>query len=432
MRRAWWLAAGAIATIGCATAFEDLDGVFQGSPDHPAIQYGALPSHDPVADLNRKLQAGEAELKFEDTSGYLRPLLEALHVPIESQIVAFAKTSVQRQRINPFNPRTLFFNDSVVVGWVHGGFIEVAAQDPEQGIVFYTLDQQSPAGDQKMKIAGRPQLVAGRGCLSCHVSYATLGVPGMLLRSVFPAPDGNALYQAGSYVTDHRSPVEQRFGGWFVTGNPGPNRHLGNAVLTNIEAPESMVTDETLHVQSLQGKFDTGYYLSPYSDLAALMVFDHQMEMMNLMVRVGWEARYALYEGQHGGATTPERLRQAVEALVDYMLFVEEAPLAGRMEGSSGFAAKFSATGPRDSQGRSLRQLDLERRLMRYPCSYMIYTSTFDALPGEAKRAIYQRMWQILSGQEHGGKYARLLPEDRRAVLEILRETKPGVAEYFR
>jgi hypothetical protein len=200
-----------------------------------------------------------------------------------------------------------------------------------------------------------------------------------------------------------------------------------------------MVTPETLNLDTLKGKFDTDAYLSPYSDIVALMVFEHQMRMMNLFTRLGWQTRYAL---SPQGASKPGRnpkgldfnqkyLGDTVNDLVDYMFFVDEAPLANRIQGTSGFAEKFSGEGPHDSQGRSLRQLDLERRLMRYPCSYMIYSEAFDALPAEARDAVYQRMWQILSGKDNRAKYARFSVTDRQAVVQILRETKKDLPNYF-
>jgi hypothetical protein len=249
----------------------------------------------------------------------------------------------------------------------------------------------------------------------------------MMVRSRFTAPDGMPQLIYGGYATDHRSPLEERWGGWYVSGTAGGARHMGNAMVADGN-PESMVSEQTLHVKSLQDKFETAGYLSPHSDIAALMVFDHQMHMTNLLTRVGWEIRSALYDKRRDLAA---RLRDCARELVDYLLFVDEAPLAGRIEGTSGFAAKFAAGGPRDRQGRSLRQLDLERRLLRYPCSYMIYTEAFDSLPAEAKAAIYRRMWRILSGDEKGAKYTRLSLADRQAIVENLRETKKGLPDYF-
>ena len=181
---------------------------------------------------------------------------------------------------------------------------------------------------------------------------------------------------------------------------------------------------------SLDGKFDLKTYLSPYSDIVALMVLEHQTHMTNLLTRVGWEARLAAAE--RGNPDAAARMREAAADLVDYLLFVDEAPFAGSIRGSSGFAEKFSAQGPRDSKGRSLRQLDLDRRLMKYPCSYMIYTRAFDALPPDARNAVYQRMWQVLSGRETSKKYATLSRADRQAVVEILRDTKKDLPAFFR
>lgn len=371
---------------------------------HPAIQYAVRPTHDPMADLKRQVEEGEVQLTFDGPSGYLRALLEALHVPIESQVVVFLKDSVQSARINAHNPRTIFFNDSVVVGWVRGGFIEIASEDPDSAMIFYTL-VQTPSD--------KPVFTRRVDCLSCHRSYATSGVAGTLIRG------------AGRYIIEQSVPLEQRWGGWYVTGTLGSIRHAGNVDVDRLF--ESPPPTNTLNLQSLDGKFDTTGYLSPYSDIAALLVFDHQMRMMNLLSRIGWEVRIAEYDGGDAAAVA----RETANEVVDYMLFVGEAPLSDTVEGSSGFAEKFAAQGPRDQKGRSLRQLDLKQRLMRYPCSYMIYTPTFEGLPAEAKDAIYRRMWEVLSGHEKDARYDRMSADDRRAIVEILRDTKKDLPPYF-
>jgi hypothetical protein len=427
MRRAALIAALIPFTV--AAALGDLEGVFSPDIDHPAIQYTTRPVTDPVSQLNLKIRQGEVHLKFDDSQGYLRSVLEALNVPIESQMVVFSKTSVQMVRINPSNPRSLFFNDSVAVGWVRGGpIVELATEDPKQGVIFYTLDE---------KPTDRPQFTRNDECLSCHESYSSLGVPGMLVRSVFPGPSGAPVRKFGDYITDHRSPFAQRWGGWYVTGLTGSIPHLGNAVVIDAAKPQAVLTRQSLNLESLRGKFDTDGYLSPYSDIVALMVFEHEMHMMNLFTRVGWEVRFSLYQDQtnqspsNGHDATARLVRDASRELVDYMLFVDEALLTSKIQGTSGFAEKFSIEGPGDSKGRSLRQFDLEHRLMRYRCSYMIYSEAFDGLPDEVKKAIYQRMWQILSGREISEKYARLSLVERKAIVEILRETKKGLPDYF-
>jgi hypothetical protein len=228
---------------------------------------------------------------------------------------------------------------------------------------------------------------------------------------------------AAAYTTDHRSPFEIRWGGWFVTGTHTASRHMGNAVASDPTDPAAMITPATVRVTSLEGRFDMTGYLSPHSDIVALLVLEHQVQAFNLMTRAGWEARI--------GADAGRPLEQAAAELVDYLLFVDEAPLPGPIAGPTSFASAFSAQGPRDSRGRSLRELDLHRRLLKYPCSYLIYSAQFDALPAAAKAAVYARMWEVLSGRESAARYSVLTEADRRAILEILRETKRDLPTYF-
>jgi len=419
-----WKAGVAAIALGGAVAVVagQLDQqAFKGTLDHPAIQYATRPLRDPVARLNREMADGRIQLPFEPRSGFLRGVLRALDVPVESQIVAFSKTSLQSPRITPENPRTMFFNDSVAVAWVNGGFIELAATDPEQGINFYTL----PFDGQI-----QPRFVHQTVCLSCHESFTSFDVPGLLVKSVFASRDGSAMYRFGSYIPDHRTPFAERWGGWYVTGDSGAIRHMGNAILADESTGRPPGNNETPDVQTIRMRLDTTAYLSPYSDVAALMVFNHQTRMTNLLIRVGWEFRVAGY-GRSGVLETTGPLREMVNELVDYLLFVDEAVLPARVRGSSGFAEKFSAAGPRDRNGRSLRQLDLGRRLLKYPCSYMIYAEAFDGLPAEARAAIYARMWEVLSGGDRSPQYARLSRSDRQAIVEILRDTKKGLPDYF-
>jgi hypothetical protein len=366
---------------------------------HPAIQYATKPTTDPIAQLNQKIQSGRVVLKFEGVSGYLRSLLDVLHVPIDSQVAVFARDSVQAARITPRNPRTIFFSDSIAVGWVRGGFIEIASQDPQQGTVFYTLE---PIATDK------PVFTRTDNCLACHYTYATAGVPGMLVRS------------AGQYRVDQNIPLEERWGGWYVTGQVGSIRHMGNVEIDKLF--DSSRPADTFNLRSFEGKFDTVGYLTTSSDVAALMVFEHQMHMMNLLSRIGWEVR----TGEPSVS-----IQDAAAEVVDYMLFIEEAEIPNRIQGSTNFAEAFAAQGPHDEKGRTLRQLALDRRLMRYPCSYMIYSSQFQSLPAEAKAAIYQRMWRILSGQEKAPGYSRLSAADRLAIVEILKSTKKELPDYF-
>jgi hypothetical protein len=247
----------------------------------------------------------------------------------------------------------------------------------------------------------------------------------LTLRSVSVAKDGLPGAQFGRDTPDDRMPFRQRWGGWYVTGTHGSMRHMGNA----IGAGRDTTAAGALNRTSLDGAFDPRGYLSAQSDIAALMVFQHQVRMTNLITRVGWDARLAAHEHRLDLAKGP--MRDAIVEFVDYLLFVEEEPLTDPVAGASGFAALFSAQGPKDGQGRSLRQLDLQRRLLRYPCSYMIYSPAFRALSDDLRQAIYGRMWEVLSGRDANPKYARLAAPDRRAVAEILRGTLADLPAVF-
>ncbi len=406
-------------------------GKFAESYDHPAIRYSTTTSRDPVALLSSQVENGRTQLSFDPDHGYLGSVLAALRVPLESQVVVFSGTSSQAALINARNPRALYFNDAVAVGWVRGSdTLEIAAIDPAQGAVFYTLDQRP---------ADRPALRRNdQACLLCHLTGDTRGVPGLVVMSVFSVPDEKDKYSyASGTFSDHRSSFTERWGGWYVTGTLPQVRHLGND--TNMSVPNRRAS-AARSLQSLSGLFDLRGFVSPHSDVAALMVLEHQATMSNLITRTGWEARVAdqattqrtpLPSAPAGPSASADQVRDAAIELVDYMLFVDEAPFAGTIAGSSAFAQTFAAQGPRDRKGRSLRQLDLTHRLMRYPCSYLIYSSAFEAMPPLAKKAVYERLWSVLSGQETATPYARLSREDRTAIVEILLDTKEGLPEAF-
>ncbi len=398
---------------------------FPGSVDDPAISYSTRPVTDAVSGLARRLEAGTLNPPFEIGSGYLRAVLGELDVPIESQVLVFTKTGIQGGLTGPRNPRALYFNDSVVVGYIRGApWLEFASHDPQQGVIFYTLQQSAMLGMPLKRAA----LLRPAQCLACHQSFTSLDVPGMLVRSNFSAPNGSVLRQLGSFDVDHRTPFADRWGGWYATGTHGRMRHLGNAVVENVDKADASVNAGTLNQRSLGQRFDSTGYLSAHSDIVALMVFEHQMHAINLITRVGWEIRAAQADNRLDLAAGP--LADAVNELAEYLLFVDEAPLASAIEGTTQFAASFSAKGPQDSKGRSLRQLDLRTRLMRYPCSYMIYTAAFDGLPAEGRSAVYRQMWRMLSGRASGGRY-KTSPQDRRAIVEILRDTKKDLPDYF-
>ena len=376
---------------------------FPGTIDqHPSINYDGGALTDAVTVLKRDVDAGGATLSFEGRQGFLRSVLDKLSVPVESQVLLFSKTGIQRDYTSPERPRALYFNDRVIVGYIPGApVLEMASHDARQGVIFQTLEQ-SPL----VRFA-RPDR-----CLSCHLSANSMEVPGVLVRSMFTAPDGRTMPSLGSFITDHRTPLNQRWGGWYVTGTHGGARHLGNAMITDAARPDAAIGEGTLNRSQLPDRVDAAAYPRSTSDIAALMVFDHQGHAINLLTRIGWETRIAAAEGRLDFSTG--ELRDLAQQVADYFAFAGEATLSDAVTGTAEFARVFAAAGVRDRKGRSLRELDLHTRLFKYRCSYMIYSPAFDALPREARTAVLERLAEQITDRD---------------TIEILDDTKPGWRE---
>ncbi len=390
--------------------------------DHPAIEYDAGPFADPIARLAEAVASGAATLDYDDRFGYLPSLLDRLDIRVDSQVLVFSKTSFQAEKISPRHPRAIYFNDDVAVGIVHDAdVIELTAFDARHGGVFYTLD----AGH-----SGQPRFARPTGCLRCHQGPATLGVPGPYVGSVSTSASGRPDFRLGTVVTDHRTPFEERWGGWYVTGTHGTLRHRGNVVARDPTSGAGLVDAANRNLTTLVRFIDPGDYLAPTSDLIALMTLEHQTHMINLFTRVAWEARIAEHDGLLHETEAGAR-RRSVEEIVRYMLFADEAPLTDQLHGVSSFTDTFPARGPRDGRGRSLRDFDLQTRLFRYPLSYMVYSHLFDGLPDPVRASVYERLFEVLTGDAPTDRFDRLSAQNRQAILEILRETKPGVPEYW-
>jgi hypothetical protein len=409
-----------IVALGLTAVLAQGTGVWV-SRDHPAIHYSSRPPRDAIVQLNQTIAKGDVTLAFDALPrGYLASVLKAFDISLSSQTLVFSENSLQRAHISKGTPRAIYFNDTVAVAWAKGAdTIEATALDATQGVHFYSIPQTRGT---------KPQFIRRNAdCLQCHLLPQTHGVPGVLTMSVLPLSDNKNDYAQG-WEVDHRTPIEDRWGGWFVTGAQVPAKHLGNVPVLHV--PRSYVrADVAPRLTSGSEAFDTTAYLTPHSDVVALIVLNHQTRMVNLLTRLGWQSRIAAHDAK--GGAVPPHVRDTAHELVDYMLFVDEAPLPSPVRGASSFTKDFPSKGPRDSKGRSLRDLDLTRRLLRYPCSYMIYTGAFDALPPATLAVVYERMWAILSGAVTDADYAKLSLADRRAIIEILLETKSGLPAYF-
>lgn len=403
--------------------------------DRPPINYRDSTPDNCISRLQAGLDSGLQTLTFDTEHGYLKAVLASLSVPVESQMLVFSKTSLQRHRISPRTPRALYFNDDVYVGYCQSGdVLEVSAVDSQLGTVFYTLDQESsdePRFERRVD-----------NCLICHSSSRTGGVPGHVVRSLFVDAGGQPLFSAGSRSVDHTTPMKDRWGGWYVTGTHGSQSHVGNLITHTKRVSEPVDNSQGHNVEDLSARFRVNRYLTPHSDIVALMVMEHQTLVHNRLTNAGHETRKALHYEQtmnealgnepgHRLESTTRRIHSAGDDLVEALLLVDEAPLSSAIRGTSGYAELFVKSGKRDKQERSLRDFDLNTRLFRYPCSYLIYSEAFDTLPAEMREYVWHRLWEVLTSEEPDKKFAYLSSTDRVAIVEILRDTKTGLPDYW-
>ena len=418
---------GWICVLVCGAAGDARTATAADEFEQPPIRYSESCPDNVVSRLQAALQRGETQLGWDESQGYLPALLRELKISPATQMLVFSKTSLQRDRISPRTPRAIYFNDDVYVGYcVDGETIEAAVADPALGAVFYTLaqvDGQSPRLERQT-----------HRCLQCHVVSDSTPIPGFLVRSLFTSPSGQPILSEGSHRVDHATPIADRWGGWYVTGTHGEQTHLGNQLVRDRKAPRPWTNEAGHNLVDLSDRLRTENYLTPQSDIVALMVFEHQTHVHNLIAQANFAVRQAMYyeaalnnalgePEDHRLESTTRRIASAGDKLVAGLLFAGEAPLTHSIVGTSAFTDEFQQAGPRDSQGRSLRDLDLTTRLFKYPCSYLIYSPAFDALHPAMKSYVAKRFRDILAGQG-GADFAHLTAADRQAIAEILYQTK--------
>jgi hypothetical protein len=409
---------------------------FDGDP----INYSTAKLNDPISQLQERIDSGQLQLKFDKEFGYLKSLLKVLKVPASSQGLVFSKTSFQRPRISPSTPRAIYFSDNAYIGWVQGGdVLEISSVDPQLGAIFYSLDQEKtdrPIFERRFE-----------SCMICHSSSLGQRVPGHLVQSIYPRYDGRPIKGTPRLRVDHTSPFAQRWGGWYVTGTHGKQRHLGNLIIDDQNQLDNLNLNKLnlengANLTSLADRFDTKPYLLPHSDMVALLVLEHQAQMHNALTAANFEARRALHDEAQArkivigketklSPVTELRLSKTADALVKWMLFADEAKFSGPIKGTSGFAQGFSRNAPRDSAGRSLRDFDLKTRLFKYPCSYLINSLSFDQLPGPLLDRVYMRLWQVLIGKEKTLAHRNLSVADRTAIRTILIATRKDLPAYW-
>ncbi|GAA4431385.1 hypothetical protein GCM10023155_25110 [Bremerella cremea] len=381
------------------------------------IQYSDATPDTVISRLQKEIEAGNHVLPAEGEQGYLKALLQYLDVPESSQMLTFLKSSLQRPLIEPQNPRALYFGDDAYVGYVPGGIIELIVPDPRLGMVFYTLDDHDGAPRIQRQVSR---------CMTCHASSRTKNIPGLQIRSMYTDPSGEPVLSAGSFRTDHSSPLETRWGGWFVSGTHGEVEHLGNMQLPNKKRPRQKVVNTSgTNVTDLAKFTDLSKNLTADSDLVALMVFEHQMDAHNWMVRANYAYQIDLHRGESEAVTA--QWKKEADALVEHLLLLSEAKLPYPVQGTSNFANEFSQRGNLSANGHSLREFDLKTRMFKYPCSYTIESQLFRSLPKPVRQYTLEKIQGALASPEEFGweePLARYTPEQRAVAAQIVRQAE--------
>jgi hypothetical protein len=427
-RNIFWLVLS-VSLLGAARSRSQENEEYEQSP----INYSHAEPRDAVARLKTRIAAGELKFSGDDRDVF-KALLREMRVPIESQILVFSKTSFQRGRINPDHPRALYYSDDCYLGWAPGGLAEVATIDPELGPVFYSFD---PRG---FSAGAKTEFKRDADCMGCHGGSYVRGIPGVFARSVYPDENGEPLLRQGTQVVDYRTPFEERWGGWYVTGRHGKALHRGNAFAS--EKGDQLVFDPSRGANrtNLASFFDTRDYLAPGSDIVSLMVFEYQTAAQNALTRAGLTCRRMLdyqkrLERDLGERVNEEPHYDSVKSVfessardvVDALLFKDEAPIPDGVSGSASFQTAFAANAPRAKDGSSLKDLLVAGHLFKNRCGYLIYSDLFMKLPGQLKERIYPRLANALRADHPDPRYAYIGTEERERIVGILRQTHPDL-----
>jgi len=386
--------------------------------DMAPLRYSDTRAEDSLTRLAAELASGARKVEGGTGLDRLKFILKELKIPEESQVLVFSKTSLQIALIHPKNPRALFFSEDAYVGYVPGGAIEAIVQDPVLGPVFYVIE---PDGPQGLKIQRDTSL-----CMSCHGTTRTEGVPGMQVRSVFPNADGHPLLAMGTTNVTHETPLQERWGGYYVTGRSS-TPHLGNRTYEEGQPENPKPSDLT----DLRDMINVSRYPRATSDIVALMVLEHQCRMHNLLNAGAMQYRRAYYISRAiDPASEPDQgsagrvADGAAEKIVECLFFKDEAKPGEDLVGGEEFQKAFTARYPKTAAGDSLADFQLYDRIFKNRCSFMVYSRTFAELPQRVKEAVLTKMKNVLAGQDAG--YDWLRESERKRISAILGDTLPG------
>ena len=380
--------------------------------DQPPHSYWQRPLTDRFTRLKTEIEAGRLTLDTRDEKTFLASLLRALDIPVTSQMLVFSTTSLQLRLITPANPRALFFNEDVYVGYIPGGRIEVVSVDRDLGGIYYIMDIPRGAEPLRAERSNR--------CMNCHAAEDTAGVPGLVIKSVMPGVTGGSLDSYRRGQTGHGVPLAERFGGWYLTGTQGFTGHLGN--LLGRLTPQGM-TKIPLEPGT---RFDFARYPVATSDILPQLLHEHQIGFVNRAVAASYRTRALGEKGSLDDAAV-RALDAEARGLTRYLLFADEVPLpSGGVAGDAAFKADFLRP-RRVAAGASLKDFDLHTRLFRQRCSYMIYSAAFGGLPPVMKQRVYRRLGEALNPARPDAEYAYLPPAEKQSIRSILRATLPDL-----
>ena len=398
--------------------------------EQPPVSYSATKPRDAVAQLQVRVASGE--LKWAgDGREIVQRLLRELHVPAESQMLVFSKTSFQRERISPDHPRAIYFSDTCYVGWVPGGLIEVTTIDPLLGPIFYSFDPN----------AAEPRFDRDSTCMTCHGGQFVRGIPSVFVRSVFTDETGEPLFRFGSEVVDYRTPFTNRWAGWYVTGRHGKTLHRGNSFAQDKDDKLVVNLKAGANTMDLASHFQTKSYLKKGSDIVALLVFEHQTAMQNALTRASMDCRRMLAYQKNLQTELKETVTEdltyesvqhvfegASQDVVDALLFKGEAQLPDGIAGDESFQKAFRKDAPQVNAAGSLKDFELRNHLFKNRCSYLVYSESFLQLPKQLKQRVYKRLVQALSPVSPDPRYAYISAEERGRICRILKQTHPELS----
>ncbi len=387
--------------------------------DQPPHDYWKQTPKDRFSRWMKDVQAGKVELDYSGEKAFVASVLKSLDIPASSQMLLFSTTSLQLSLITPRSPRAIFFNEDIYLGWVLGGKIEIVSVDPDLGGVFYIFD--IPRNGQP------PRPERATRCMNCHAREDTGYVPGLVVKSVIPGVRGGSLESFRQEQSGHGIPLNQRFGGWYLTGAGGLTNHLAN--FFGSSSPQG------IQRQPVQPgvTFNFDRYLAAHSDLLPQLVHEHQVGFVNRAIEATYRTRTALADGQGKLRPTDAAMLDAqARALTRYLLFADEVPLPkGGVAGDEEFKRDFTSVRRLGPGGASLKDFDLRTRLFQHRCSHMIYSLAFQGLPPEVKQRVFTRLAQALDAAKPEKEFAYLPATEKQSIRGILKATLPELPKNW-